>query len=182
LTELYSLHATLGFSLKSFLTRFFSLPSNQTKFSIIMDGFNDTFNATMYAVQLISEVYTFCYVNLQKSNIPLPAPDQVMSTVKATVSYILSYLPAAIQEAYSALSKIVVQSNFVGVFLSLLILYIAYCVVMATLHMFYRLIYGFVRFSLMVFLLGALLYIVRYQLIATTSTNEHVTKSYGYTT
>jgi hypothetical protein len=144
----------------------------------INDTFNDTFNVTMYAVQLLSEAYNFCYVNLKKSNIPLPAPDQVMSMAKTSVSYTLSHSPAAIQQVYSLFSEIVVQSNFMGVFLSLLILYIFYCIVMATFRWFYRLIFGFVRFSLMVCSLAGFLYLIRNQLFPTTLTSEQATRSY----
>lgn len=133
----------------------------------------------MYAVQLLSEAYNFCYVNLKKSNIQLPAPDQVISLAKNTVSYSLSHSPVAIQNVYNVFSEIVIQSNFMGVFLSLFILYIIYRTVMAMFRWFYRIIYGFVRFSLMVLLLGGFLYMARFQLFAT-PTEEHATHSYDY--
>lgn len=144
-----------------------------------MDNFNNSFNVTMQAFQLISEAYTFCYVNLQKSNIPMPAPEQVLSTLRSTVSYILSNSPSFVRQMYSMISQMVVESNFMGIFLSLVILYIFYCLILGTFRWIYRLIYGFVRFSVIFLAIAAALYFTHMHMTNSTATHEETTRSYS---
>ncbi|CEP20130.1 hypothetical protein [Parasitella parasitica] len=143
-----------------------------------MDNFNNSFNVTMQALQLISEAYTFCYVNLQKSNIPLPAPDQVMATARTTVSYILSNSPAFIRQLYGMISQMIIESNIMGILLLLVILYVFYCVIMGIFKWIYRLVYGFVRFSVILLLIGTGLYFANMYISNSTSTFTETTKSY----
>ncbi|KAI8643098.1 hypothetical protein BD408DRAFT_415575 [Parasitella parasitica] len=144
-----------------------------------MDNFNNSFNVTLQAFQLISEAYTFCYVNLQKSNIPLPAPEQVMATARTAVSYILSSSPAFVRQLYGMISQMIIESNITGIFLSLVILYIFYCMIMGIFKWIYRLVYGFVRFSMILILIGTGLYFAHLYIFNNTSTLTETTKSYS---
>lgn len=146
-----------------------------------MDSLNNSFNVTMQAMQLISEAYTFCYVNLKKSNIPLPAPEQVLTVTRTIVSYILTHSPSFVRQLYGVVSQLVIESNFMGIFLSLVILYAFYCIIMASLRWIYRLLYGFVRFSLILFVLGGGVYLIHlYLLNNTTPTDNDTTKSFTH--
>ncbi|KAK4513667.1 uncharacterized protein ATC70_005671 [Mucor velutinosus] len=144
-----------------------------------MDNFNNSLNVTMQAFQLISEAYTFCYVNLQKSNIPLPAPEQVLSATRTTVSYILSNSPSFIRQLYGMISQMAIESNFMGIFLSLIIMYAFYCLILGMFRWIYRLVYGFVRFSLILAVIGAAVYFAHMYLSSSTTTSEETTKSYS---
>lgn len=144
-----------------------------------MDNFNNSFNVTMQAFQLISEAYTFCYVNLQKSNIPLPAPEQVLSATRTTVSYILSNSPSFVRQLYGIISQMITESNIMGIFFSLIILYTFYCLIMGMFKWIYRLIYGFVRFSLILLVIGAGLYFTHIYMFDSTATHKETTKSYS---
>lgn len=126
-----------------------------------MEGLNSTYNVTMQAFQYLTQAYTYCYVQLKEANINLPAPDQVVSVTTSTISYILSHSPSFVRQLYSTLSQLPIESNFMTVFLLLVILYIIYCFVMATFRWVYRLLYGFVRFSFIIALLASILYVVQ---------------------
>lgn len=145
-----------------------------------MDGFNNTFNVTMQAFQLIGEVYNFCYINLQKSNIPIPPLEQVLSTSRSILTYIMSNSPGYIQQLYKTMSQIAIQSNMVGIFLTLLVLYIVYCLLLATMRWMYRLVYGFVKFSLIVLSIFGIAYFAHLQWLnnnITPTDNDGITRS-----
>ncbi|KAI7903595.1 uncharacterized protein BX663DRAFT_507023 [Cokeromyces recurvatus] len=143
-----------------------------------MEGLQNGFNVTMQAFQLFSEVYSFCYTNLKELNIPLPEPNQVLPTIKSITNHVLNVSPSFVQELYKLVSSVVVQSNMMGIFLSLVILYIFYCLLLGTFRWMYRLFYGFVRFSLIVLTISGILYMIHINLYNTSSTNERITRSY----
>jgi hypothetical protein len=148
-----------------------------------MENLNDTFNITMQAFQYFTQAYTYCYVNLKEVNITLPPPDQVISVTASTISYILSHSPSFVRQLYSALSQLPIESNFMTIFLLLVILYIFYCFIMATLRWVYRLLYGFVRFSFIIALLASVIYVVQQYLagvalIPGSTTTHKETKSF----
>ncbi|KAG2235933.1 hypothetical protein BDF21DRAFT_425529 [Thamnidium elegans] len=126
-----------------------------------MEGINDTLNVTMQAIQYLSQAYTFCYLQLKDANIPLPAPDQVFGITTSAVSYILSHSPSFIQKMYSVLAQSVKESNFMTIFLLLVIVYIFYCSVVATFRWIYRLLFGFVRFTFLAALVVSIAYVVQ---------------------
>ncbi|KAI8988311.1 hypothetical protein BDF20DRAFT_814740 [Mycotypha africana] len=143
-----------------------------------MEDVNNTFNVTMQAFHLLSEAYTFCYINLKKANIPIPELNQMIQMTKATVSYLLSNSPTIIGQLYNILFKMVIESNFVGLFLVLVLLYIAYCFVMGTVRWLYRVLYGFVRFTIIILLFAGLMYALHLYHLSTITNHNHATKSY----
>ncbi|KAI9359756.1 hypothetical protein BD770DRAFT_385447 [Pilaira anomala] len=126
-----------------------------------MEGANETLNVTVQAIQLLTQVYTFCYQHLKEANIQLPAPDQIFSVTTSTISYLLSHSPPFIQQLYSILSDSVKESNFMTIFLLLVIAYMIYCTVLATFRWVYRLLFGFVRFSFLIAVVASLVYVVQ---------------------
>ncbi|KAI9484149.1 MAG: hypothetical protein EXX96DRAFT_561067 [Benjaminiella poitrasii] len=132
-----------------------------------MEGLQSGFNMTMQAFHLLSEVYSFCYTNLKDLNLPLPEPDHVVPLLRSILSTILSNSPSVVRQLYNTLSHVIVQSNFMGIFLSLAILYGFYCLLMATFRWMYRLVYGFVRFSLIVLTISGILYAIHINLNTT---------------
>lgn len=135
----------------------------------------------MQAFQMIGDVYNFCYVNLQRSNIPIPPLDQVLATSRNILSYILSNSPGTLQQLYQTMSQVAIQSNMVGIFLTLVVLYIVYCLVMVTLRWIYRLVYGFLKFSLIVLSLCGIAYFIHLQWLnnnITPTENDDMTRSH----
>lgn len=126
-----------------------------------MEGLHSTFNVTVQAFQYLTQAYTFVYLQLKESNINLPAPDQVVAMTTSTISYILSHSPAFVRQLYSTISQLPIESNFLTIFLLLVILYMIYCFILASFRWAYRLVYGFVRFSFFIALIGSIIYVVQ---------------------
>lgn len=82
---------------------------------------------------------------------------------------------------YGMISQMVIESNFMGLFLSLVIMYTFYCLIVGMFRWIYRLIYGFVRFSLILAVIGTALYFAHIYLSSSTTTHEETTKSYSWT-
>ncbi|KAG0953077.1 hypothetical protein G6F57_009041 [Rhizopus arrhizus] len=123
-----------------------------------MEGFN-SWNVTVEALQLISGAYVFCHNQLDKVNVTLPELDQVVSVTTSTVGFFLTHSPTAVRTLYSFFTQLpLIEYNFVAILLMLLVLYTVYSLMMATFRWVRGLVYGFVRFSLFIFIAYGLIY------------------------
>lgn len=109
--------------------------------------------------QTLKQIYTYFYQQVVSINITvLPTPNQVASAV-GTVGYTLyTHCPENIQLYYDKFVSLPVQSNVIPVFLALVILYTLFSLILLTLRGIFRLVYSFVRFSLILFLITILIY------------------------
>ncbi|RCI02640.1 hypothetical protein CU098_012184, partial [Rhizopus stolonifer] len=113
-----------------------------------MEGLS-SYNVTVEALHVASEVYSFCQHQLGKYNVLLPEFDQVVSIVTSTFGFILTHSPAVVRQLYSLFTKLsLLEYNFVTILFLLVLLYTGYCIVMATFRWFRGLVYGFGKFSL----------------------------------
>ncbi|ORZ24662.1 hypothetical protein BCR42DRAFT_403405 [Absidia repens] len=112
--------------------------------------------------QTLKQIYTYFYEQIIALNITiLPTPDKVASVV-GTVGYtVYQNCPENFQMYYDKFVSLPVQSNVIPVFLALVVLYTLFSLILLTLRGIYRLVYNFVRFSLILFMVVTLIYIAQ---------------------
>lgn len=141
-----------GLPIPSFLLQL--SPFEQTSF-VIMD---------ILVAQTLRQMYTFFYQQVAAPlNITtvIPAPDTLTSMIGTAASSMYQYVPETVLMYYDKVMSLPVQSNVVPVLLALVVLYVVYSLIMMTLRGIFRLIYNFVRFSLILFTISSLLYIAQ---------------------
>ncbi|KAI8888441.1 hypothetical protein K501DRAFT_282756 [Backusella circina FSU 941] len=120
------------------------------------------YNVTMLALEQASIMYSMAQKQLEKININMPNAEQLPSLLTTWVAYIMSCAPTVVQQFYVLLDQ--VQFNdmpFVPILIALVLLYFVYCTLMASFRWVYRLITGFIRFSLIVAILGCGFYLAQ---------------------
>ncbi|KAI8361712.1 hypothetical protein BD560DRAFT_404493 [Blakeslea trispora] len=127
-----------------------------------MEVFNQTMIATSQVLHIVSEMYHFCYTHLKDSDTPLPPANQIMGYVKMFINFVLQHSPSVVQQWYGPFTKLLIDSNFINMFIALFVVYFCWLFVKATFLGAYRLIYGFVRTSFILISLLLLLSAVNY--------------------
>lgn len=112
--------------------------------------------------QALLQTYNFIYQQLVILNVNfLPTPDTVAKGAVTIGSALYNSCPANIQVYYDNFVSLPVQSNIIPVFLALVVLYTIFSIILAVVRGTLRIIYNFVRFSLIVFLIMVLFYTVQ---------------------
>lgn len=151
-----------------------------TRKNTAMSGLN-SWNVTVEALHLASEAYNFCQDQLSKANISLPEFDQVVSVTSSSLGYILTHSPAVFRQLYHLFTQLpLIEYNFVTILLLLISTYTVYCFVLATVRWFYRLFYGFVRFSFFILFAYALVLAFNYITNMPTDSRGQTTRTRNY--
>ncbi|SAM06985.1 hypothetical protein [Absidia glauca] len=114
--------------------------------------------------QTLQQMYTYFY---QQVVVPLnittaiPTPDKLTSVLGTAAYSMYQYVPETIQVYYDKVMSLPVQSNVVPVLLALVVLYVVYSLIMMILRSIFRLIYNFVRFSLILLAILSTLYVAQ---------------------
>ncbi|KAI8100035.1 uncharacterized protein BX664DRAFT_322706 [Halteromyces radiatus] len=112
--------------------------------------------------QTLKQIYTYFYQQLVVLNITvLPTPDNVASVVSTVGLTVYQNCPEHIQLYYDKFVSLPVQSNIIPVFLALVVLYSLFSLILVTLRGIFRLVYSFVRFTLILFMITILIYIAQ---------------------
>lgn len=116
-----------------------------------MDKNNTLSNAGLAMLRSLEQLYTYCYKEL---NLPVPPPDQVYAIISRIVTSAWEHLPPSARQYYRTFIQLPAQSNLLALLFALLVLYILFSLLMATVRSLVRVVYGFVRFCLMVALIA----------------------------
>ncbi|KAI8340842.1 hypothetical protein BC941DRAFT_418359 [Chlamydoabsidia padenii] len=112
--------------------------------------------------QTLKQIYTYFYQQVVSINITiLPTPNQMASAVGTVAYTIYRNSPENLQIYYDKFVSLPVQSNVIPVFLALVILYALFSLILLTLRGIFRLVYNFVRFSIILCLVTMLIYIAQ---------------------
>ncbi|KAI8333400.1 hypothetical protein BC941DRAFT_434608 [Chlamydoabsidia padenii] len=117
--------------------------------------------------QTLEQMYTYFYYFYQQVIVSLnittsiPTPDKAASVLGTVVNNLYQRLPENIQAWYDKLMLLEVQSNVLPLLLALVVLYALYSLILVTLRGIVRLIYGFVRFSLIVLMISSFIYVAQ---------------------
>ncbi|CEP09656.1 hypothetical protein [Parasitella parasitica] len=112
---------------------------------------------------IVTEVFSRWYIHLYEQigpQIHAPAPDQLFQTVGQIATVLYEHSPPIVRTYYTILNSIPVQTDIIPVALAMLILYALFAVIVVTLRGLFRLIYGFIRLSIIISLLAVLACIV----------------------
>ncbi|KAI9306235.1 hypothetical protein BJ944DRAFT_263871 [Cunninghamella echinulata] len=112
--------------------------------------------------QALLQTYRFIYQQLNILNVNiLPTPDTIAKGAVTVAGTLYNACPPNIQMYYDNFVSLPVQSNIIPVFLALVVLYTIFSIILAVVRGTLRIIYNFVRFSLIVFLIMVLFYTVQ---------------------
>ncbi|ORX49501.1 hypothetical protein DM01DRAFT_1338176 [Hesseltinella vesiculosa] len=110
--------------------------------------------------QTVNQFYSLLYNQALAFNITLlPTPAAVATSLTAAGATIYQLCPDGIQLYYDKFVSLPVQSNIIPVFLALVVLYILFSIIMATVRGIFRLVYNFVRFSIIALMIILCLYV-----------------------
>ncbi|KAI7863448.1 hypothetical protein BDF14DRAFT_1844340 [Spinellus fusiger] len=112
-------------------------------------------------MDFFSSVYIYCYQRLLEVNIALPPPERAFETARSMGDYLLEHMPQSIYQTYQRLVTVPLQANIVPVFLAIVVLYMLFSLVMWCIRAIFRLIYGFLRFSILVVMTATLMYVTQ---------------------
>lgn len=111
------------------------------------------------AAEVFSKWYIYLYEQIGPQ-VHAPTPDQVFSVVSQLATLVYQHSPPIVRTYYTILNSIPVQTDIIPVALAMLILYALFAIIVLTIRGLFRLVYGFVRLSIILSLLAALICIV----------------------
>ncbi|KAI8136791.1 hypothetical protein BJV82DRAFT_675668 [Fennellomyces sp. T-0311] len=114
-------------------------------------------NASVIALESLGKIYVFCYEQLRQVNVPVPPPEYIQRVLSNMLASAFGYAPPALQQFFQTLSQLPIQANIVPVLLALIVFYVVFSVVSALVRSVVRVVYGFIRFSLIVAMVGLVL-------------------------
>lgn len=106
-----------------------------------------------------SEVFSKWYIYLYEQigpQIHAPTPDQLTQIAAA----LYEHSPPIVRTYCTILNSIPVQTDIIPIALAMLILYALFAIIVVTIRGLFRLVYGFIRLSIIISLLAALVCIV----------------------
>lgn len=109
---------------------------------------------------IVAEVFSNWYIYLYEQvgqQIHAPTPDQVFEVVTQIITILYEQSPPIVRTYCTILNSIPVQTDIIPVALALLILYALFAIIVLTVRGLFRLIYGFVRLSIIISLLAGLI-------------------------
>ena len=111
------------------------------------------------AAETLSKWYIYLYEQIGQQ-IHAPTPDQLFEIVSQVIRVIYQHSPPIVRTYCTILNSIPVQTETIPVALALLILYALFAIIVLTIRGLFRLVYGFVRLSIIISLLAGLICIV----------------------
>lgn len=102
--------------------------------------------------EVLSKWYMYLYEQVG-AQVRAPTPDQLFKIVARITALIYQHSPPIVQTYCTILNSIPVQTDIVPVALAALILYALFSIIVFTVRGLFRLIYGFVRFSIIISLM-----------------------------
>ncbi|KAI8061175.1 hypothetical protein BC940DRAFT_310491 [Gongronella butleri] len=112
--------------------------------------------------QTLNHFYTLIYTQAVAFNLTFfPSPATASQALSSVCTTIYNYSPENLQLYYDKFVSLPVQSNIIPVFLALFVLYTLFSIILMTVRGIMRMVYNFIRFSLMVMMIVVLLYITR---------------------
>ncbi|KAI9477818.1 MAG: hypothetical protein EXX96DRAFT_568329 [Benjaminiella poitrasii] len=112
---------------------------------------------------IVAEVFSRWYIYLYEQigmQLHAPEPAQVFTTVTNIATLIYQHSPPIFRTYYTILNSIPVQTDLIPIALAVLILYALFAIIVLTLRALFRLIYGFIRLSILLSLFTALICIL----------------------
>ncbi|KAG0175446.1 hypothetical protein DFQ28_009168 [Apophysomyces sp. BC1034] len=109
--------------------------------------------------ETFSKLYTYCYDELLQFDVALPHPDRVFAAMSTAGQFLFDHSPELVRQLY--VSIISVPANIVPVFLAIVVLYALFTLMLWIVRGIFRVVFGFVRFSLIVVLVATMLYFVQ---------------------
>ncbi|KAG2183527.1 hypothetical protein INT43_006533 [Umbelopsis isabellina] len=116
-------------------------------------------NITMTSLHYAAQAYDMTSKALASHNITLPSLQTIVYSVHSAAGQLAN--AAASAGLPPQLSNILVNYNILPVFLALVWLYSIFCLFTMTLRWMYRVVFGFVRFSLIVTVIAFVVYHVQ---------------------
>ncbi|KAF7729138.1 hypothetical protein EC973_004906 [Apophysomyces ossiformis] len=110
--------------------------------------------------EMFSKGYIYCYDLLLQYHVTLPLPDQVFAAMSTAGQFLFDHCPEIIQQIY--VSAISVPASFVPMLLAIIVLYSLFSLILWSVRAVFRLAFNFVRFGLILALVGSMLYFVQY--------------------
>lgn len=111
------------------------------------------------AAEVFSKWYIYLYEQVG-TQIYAPKPDQVFEIVTHIAALVYEHSPPILRTYYTILNSIPVQTDIIPVALAMLILYALFAIIVVTIRGIFRLVYGFVRLSIIISLLATLICVV----------------------
>jgi hypothetical protein len=111
------------------------------------------------AAEVFSKWYIYLYEQIGPQ-LHAPTPDQIFEIVSQLATLVYQHSPPIVRTYYTILNSIPVQTDIIPVALAMLILYALFAIIVLTIRGLFRLIYGFVRLSIIISLLAALICII----------------------
>ncbi|KAF1798641.1 hypothetical protein V8B55DRAFT_1523782 [Mucor lusitanicus] len=111
------------------------------------------------AAEVFSKWYIYLYEQIGPQ-IHAPTPDQLFQIVTQIAAVLYEHSPPIVRTYYTILNSIPVQTDIIPVALAMLILYALFAIIVVTIRGLFRLVYGFIRLSIIISLLAALVCIV----------------------
>jgi hypothetical protein len=111
------------------------------------------------AAEVLSKWYIYLYEHIGQQ-IHAPTPEQLFQVVTQIVTIVYEHSPPIVRTYCTILNSIPVQTDTIPVALALLILYALFAIIVLAIRGLFRLIYGFVRLSIIISLLAGLICIV----------------------
>lgn len=127
---------------------------------------------------IVAEVLSKWYIYLYKqvgAQVRAPTPDQLFEIVARITTLIYQHSPPIVRTYCTILNSIPVQTDIVPVALAALILYALFSIIVFTMRGLFRLIYGFVRFSIIISLMTVTICI----LVQYTTDNQWLSSTTG---
>ncbi|KAI9249999.1 hypothetical protein BY458DRAFT_525175 [Sporodiniella umbellata] len=119
-----------------------------------------SWNVTVEAIHAAGEVYNFANQQLAKANVALPEFDYILSVLTSILGFVLTHSPAAVRQLYTLFTKLpLLEYNFVTTLFIMVLFYTFYCLVTAAMRWVRGLIFGFVRFSVIIFIIYGAIYL-----------------------
>ncbi|KAI8994751.1 hypothetical protein BDB01DRAFT_773948 [Pilobolus umbonatus] len=134
-----------------------------------MDILNQ-FDITRIITDYLLQAYAICYKHLQQANIHLPPPDRIVPTLFSFFSFVIANAPSSVQHIFTAIQQVFQTSDIPTFFILLLLLYVVFHTILGSLRWVSRLLYGFVKFSLIVTTVITIVYAVQ-QFLAVNSSS-----------
>lgn len=112
---------------------------------------------------IVAEVFSKWYIYFYEqigTEVYAPTPDKLFESVTQIIQFLYQHSPTIVRTYCTVLNTIPVQTEIIPVALAMLILYALFAVIVYTVRGIFRLVYGFVRLSIIISLLTAIICMV----------------------
>lgn len=112
---------------------------------------------------IVAEVFSKWYIYLYEqigAQVHAPTPDQLFEIMTHIITLVYEHSPPIVRTYCTVLNSIPVQTDIIPVALAVLILYALFSIIVFTVRGMFRLVYGFVRLSIIISLMAATICII----------------------